>query len=134
MPTTTLLPVQQAIYAALEADAPLLAKVTGIFDQVPDGANFPYVTVGEGTEILWDTQDHDGRELTVTLDVWSQAKGFTEALGITDDLNRLLNHKQLALSGATMVQLWSEMVEPIRDPDGFTRHVVVRYRALVQIP
>lgn len=131
---SALLPVQRAIFAALTADATLPGKVVGIFDQVPDGTGFPYIVIGEATEALADTQDHDGRDITCTLHVWSQAKGFTECLSLAQDLNRILHHQILPLVGASWIYCSCELLEPMHDPDGITRHAVLQYRLFVQIP
>ena len=43
--------LQQSIFATLSADTPLLALLGGarIYDDVPQGAAFPYLTFGQST-------------------------------------------------------------------------------------
>lgn len=130
---TAALTVQQAIYSVLSADATLTA-LTAIYDFVPDGAGFPYVSIGEATEVPDDTHEHPGHQVTCTLHVWSRASGFTEALTILQSLHRLLDDVQFPLAVGTVVWSRSEFVQTLRDPDGITRHVPVRYRVWTQNP
>lgn len=132
MPTTAIFPVQQAFYAALTADSTLMAKLSAVYDYVPSEPVFPYVALGEGTEVPLNVFAKDGRDATVTLHIWSRAKGFKEATGILDDLNRLLDHKAIAVAGYSLIVCAYEFSQPMRDPDGFTRHIPVRYRVTVQ--
>jgi hypothetical protein len=43
------LAVQRAIYRTLAEDDELQSLVSGVFDDVPEGTEFPYVVIGEGT-------------------------------------------------------------------------------------
>jgi hypothetical protein len=131
--TTATLPVQQALYTVLSADSTLMAKLAGgVLDYVPAEPAFPYVALGEGTEVPLNVFAKDGRDVTVTLHIWSRAKGFAEADGILDDLNRLLDHKSLTISGYVHIVCAYEFSQTLRDPDGFTRHIPVRFRVTVQ--
>jgi hypothetical protein len=129
--TTATLAVQTAIYATLAADGPLTA-LAGIYDEPPQGAAFPYVTIGEATEVPWDTFGRQGRELVCTLHVWSRAKGFTEAATILQNVLRLLDRAALTVANYTAVRCVYEFGQPMRDPDGITRHIVARFRVSVE--
>ncbi len=124
--------IQKAVYAALAGDAVLATKVTGIFDGPPDGQAFPYVTLGEATERPADTFAGRGNEATMTLHIWSQAASFGEALGILAEINRILDRAALAVTGFKTVMCAYEWSETLRDPDGVTRHVPVRFRFIVE--
>ncbi|MFK7695403.1 DUF3168 domain-containing protein [Paenibacillus sp. HJGM_3] len=129
---SALLAIQTAIYARLTNDATLMAKLTGVHDEVPQDAAFPYVTLGESTSIPWRTQSRFGEEVTITLHIWSRYRGFKEALQILEDLNRLLADQVFAISGWEMSACYYEFSDTIRDDDGITRHVPVRYRLQLQ--
>lgn len=129
--------IQQAIYSLLTGDTTLMSKITGVYDEVPqdlvnDDTNFPFVTIGEATSVPFRTMTRFGEEVTVTLHVWSRYKGFKEALEILDDLNRLLADRDLNVAGYDTAACFYEFSETLRDPDGKTRHVPVRYRIIVQ--
>lgn len=132
MPLTSLWEIQKAVYAALTGDAVLMAKVKGVFDKVPDGQTYPYVTVGDATEVKDDTFTSKGFQATITCHIWSQYPGFKEALEILGEMNRILDGPSLIVFGFSHVYTRMEFCETLRDPDGVTRHVPVRYRIMTE--
>ena len=82
--------LQQAIYTALTGDSALMAMITGVHDHVPQGAAFPYVTIGEAAAVDWRTVGHDGMELTLVLHVWSRERGRQEAKQVLAEIHRIL--------------------------------------------
>jgi hypothetical protein len=66
------LAVQRAIYRTLAEDDELQSLVSGVFDDVPEGTEFPYVVIGEGTLLPDNYLTGFGREVRVTLHVWSR--------------------------------------------------------------
>lgn len=125
--------IQQAIYSRLTGDSVLMSKVTGVFDYVPDNQTFPYITIGEATSAPYRTFSRFGEEVTVTCHIWSRYDGFKEALDILADMNRLLaDRDDLSVTGYDLICCFFEFSETMRDPDGITRHVVARYRLIVQ--
>ena len=121
--------LQQAIYTALTGDATLMAMIQGVHDHVPQGAAFPYVTVGEATARDWSAVGLNGIEATLILNVWSRARGRKEAKQIMAEMHRILDDANLAVSGHALVDLRFEFSETMLDPDGLTYHGVTRYRA-----
>jgi hypothetical protein len=131
--SSALSPIQQAIYNRLTGDSALMTKVTGVFDYVPDNQAFPYVTLGEATSNPYRTFSRFGEEVTITCHIWSRYDGFKEALDILNEMNRLLADKDdLSVTGYDLICCFYEFSETLRDPDGITRHVPVRYRLVVQ--
>jgi hypothetical protein len=126
--------LQQAIFAALVADAPLVALLGGarIYDDVPQGAAFPYLTFGHSAARDWSTGSHDGDEHIVTLHVWSQANGKRQAHEIMGAIRTALHDKPLALTGHHLINLRHEFSEARRDPDGETTRGIVRFRAVTE--
>ena len=120
--------LQVAVRSRLIADQTLMAKVKGIFDAVPDNQTFPYVTIGDVTSVPNRTLDKFGEECTITLHIWSRYNGFKEAAEILNDLNRLLADEVFSVSGWQMEGCYYDFSETLRDPDGITRHIPVRYR------
>lgn len=129
---SSLWPIQQAIYSTLTGDAILVGMITGVFDHVPENQPFPYVTMGEGTEVPFRTFGRNGSETTLTMHIWSQYEGFKEALDILSRMNDLLDDQPLAVAGYSTVLLLFEHADTMLDSDGITRHVPVRYRMVVQ--
>ena len=62
-------PLQQALFAKLTGDASLLASLGGprVYDDVPQGADFPYLTFAQSTLRDWSTATESGEEHVVTL-------------------------------------------------------------------
>lgn len=125
--------LQIALVAKLTSDTALMSKVSGVYDQPPVGeAAYPYVTVGDAVPTLFDAFDVRGRTVLVTVHVWDRHKGNRRANPIVADLNRLLDRGSLNVSGLSVVSCLFEDANPMRDPDGVTRHIPVRYRIIVQ--
>lgn len=120
--------LQRALYARLVGDAALTAGITGVFDHVPEKTAPPYVRLGEGTEVPFDTFDRRGHEASVTLEVWSEAAGFREALEIADRVVALLTETPLAIDGHQLVSCELDTVSTLTDPDGRTRLVPITLR------
>ncbi|WP_018130712.1 DUF3168 domain-containing protein [Effusibacillus pohliae] len=129
---TSLNAIQKAIFDKLAGDATLARMVTGVFDEVPQGTGFPYITIGEMTEVPFNTFDRKGRDCTVTLHIWSQYPGNKEAVEILGRMNALLDYEPLNVEGLSLVHCQFENATTIEEPDGKTRHVPVRYRVVVQ--
>ena len=124
--------LQEAIYARLNNDSTLTSTYgASVFDEVPEGSSYPYVTIGESTALDYSTNDVNGSEQTLTLHVWSQYRGSKETKNILDRLHDLLHNYSLSVTGANLINLRLEFSDLLRDPDGITRHGVVRFRAVL---
>jgi hypothetical protein len=126
--------LQKAIYATLIADAPLVALLGGtrIYDDVPRGAAFPYVTFGPSTARDWSTGTESGSEHLLTLRVWSKAGGEKEVHLVLDAIRAALHEASLTLTGHRLVSLRHETSDATREPDGETYHGTARFRALTE--
>src|SRR5215212_5066022 len=91
--------LQQALFARLTADAPLLALLGGarVYDDVPQGADFPYLTFGQSVARDWSTASGAGEEHVITLHVWSQAKGRVQVHEILSAARAALHDQALSL-------------------------------------
>lgn len=123
-------PVQAAVLGALTADVALAGMVNGVFDYVIEGTSYPYVHVGEATETPDNTHSGFGRQTVVTLHVWSQHYGYSEALTIAARLIQVLDHQPLAIDGLTHVVTRFESSQTLTDPElpGDIRHVPMTFR------
>lgn len=124
--------LQEAIYSRLSNDSTLTdTNGASVYDEVPEGSSYPYVTIGESTALDYSTKDVSGSEQTLTLHVWSQYRGSKETKNIMDRLHDLLHNYSLSVTGANLINLRLEFSDLLRDPDGITRHGVVRFRAVL---
>jgi len=128
---------QQAVYAALAASAAVKALVgdpARVYDDVPEGAAFPYISIGDGTVADWGTKTTIGAEVTLTLHAWSRHGGRKEAKQILDAVHGALHQQPLAMAGHTPLDVRFEFAEDFLDEDGLTRHAVARYAVKTQTP
>lgn len=126
--------LQRSVYAALIGDSNVTGLLGGtrIYDHVPRGSVFPYVTFGQSSERDWSTGSEEGCEHVLTLHVWSQAAGRKQAEEIMAAMRNALHDKTLALTGYRLVNLRHEFSDARRDPDGETIHGIVRLRAVTE--
>jgi hypothetical protein len=124
--------LQSTIYSTLNGDNNLTSTLgASIFDEVPEGSATPYVTIGEDTAIDYSAGSEDGADVTVNIDVWSEYKGSKETKQIMDRIHDLLHDSNLSITGFNLVNLRFEFSDILRDPDGVTRHGVMRFRAII---
>jgi hypothetical protein len=126
--------LQQSIFAALTADAALTALLGAgrIYDDVPQGSALPYVTLGHATLRDASTATEDGAEHSLTVHVWSGARGKKETHAILAAIRAALHDQPLALTGHRLVNLRHELSEVRRDADGATIHGLARFRAVTE--
>ena len=123
---------QERLYATLNGDATLTNTLgAAVYDEVPEGSAYPYVNIGEETATAFDTKDLAGSQITINLHVWSQYKGSKEAKNIMDRVHTLLHDTSLSVTGFNLINLRFEFADILRDPDGITRHGVMRFRAVM---
>lgn len=126
--------LQKAVYGKLVANAGLTALLGGprVYDDVPRGAAFPYVTFGPSTVRDWSTGTEAGSEHLFTLRVWSKAGGEREVHLVLDALRAALHEASLTLSGHRLVSLRHEASEAARGGDGETYQGTARFRAVTE--
>lgn len=126
--------LQQAVFAKLTATPALTALLGGarVYDDVPERAEFPYLTFGQTSERDWSTGTDNGGEHTLTLHVWSRGAGRKEAVEILAAARAALHDAALTLAGHRLVNLRHEFSDARRDPDGETFHGTARFRAVTE--
>jgi Protein of unknown function (DUF3168) len=128
------LALQQAVYLTLTGTPALVAALGGthIHDDVPQPPTFPYVSFGPSSVTDADTATERADLHTLTLHIWSRARGRKE-LHILIDLVRLALHdKPLALTGHRLINIRHTQTDTRRLSDGETLHSTLRFRALTE--
>lgn len=122
--------VQGAFHERLTASPELTALITGVYDQVPETAAYPYIVLGESTEIPDNRLSGLGRQTTHTLHIWSQYAGYAQALAVLAVVVALFDHQPLTVPGLHHVSTQFEFCQTLTDPSppGNLRHVPVRFR------
>lgn len=105
-----------------------------VYDFVPEDATFPYIGLGEDTAIDWSTKTEAGQEVTHTVHFYSQAPGPQEIKDLIDRGIAALTSAPLDLSAAGFhVAVHSlDFNQTVKEPDGITRHAVLRFRFKIQ--
>ena len=102
-----------------------------VVDDVQLDQSYPFITLGEETTIDYGTKNQNGGETTLNLHIWSQYKGSKECKQIMDKVHDLLHDIDLTVSGFNLINLRFEYSDIVRDPDGSTRHGIMRFRAII---
>ena len=123
--------LQTTIYAALNVSAITSTLNCGVYDEVVEGNPYPFITLGEETVNDYGTKDLNGGDYTINIHIWSQYKGSKQTKEIMDKVHDLLHDIDLTVSGFNLINLRFEFSDIMRDPDGVTRHGVMRFRAII---
>ena len=127
--------VQQALFDALAASAEvqgLIGNPPRLFDHVPPGAAFPYVTFGAAHITPFDTKTEIGFEQIVTLDIWSRYRGGLEAKNILQATYDALHRATLAVGGEVFLLCEFHSADIAALDDGLTTHAAARFAVTTQ--
>lgn len=124
--------IHAAVYEVLSGDATLAGMVSGVWDEVPEGTAYPYVTIGEDLEQPDNSHDRHGWQTVLTLHVWSKRRGSTEAKRIASRVIALLDHQPLTVDGYHHVVTRYEFSQTLRDPEQHVRHIPIRFRVVTE--
>lgn len=127
-----------AIYSLLTSDVTLMALITGVFNEVPQKQTFPYVVIGndDNNERKFNTFGKKGKETHIFIHVYSLYKGDSEALGIAERIDVLLDWTSLTISSNTHIVTSFEGLNMEREEDDSqqikARHAILEYRIITQ--
>lgn len=126
--------LQKGVFGALSGDAPLAALLGGakVFDGVPAGTAFPYVSFGRASVFDWSTATEGGAEVLFSLHVWSQAKGAREAQAIMERVGARLDAGLGALDGHRLINLRLVSSETRFDEKAPAQRGTLRFRAVLE--
>lgn len=126
--------LQRGVYQALAGSVDLTTLLGGVrvYDDAPQAAPYPFITLGQSVVRDWSTGTEDGAEHNLTLHVWSRSGGKKQVLEILEAIRAVLHDQPLMLADHHLVNLRHEFSEARLDPDGDTFHGIVRYRAVTE--
>lgn len=97
--------VQQALYEVLSIDASLSAIVNGVYSNVPQNQDFPYVQIGsfEANEITQKARE----VVKITYDIiaFSQRNSLEEILNITSVVKNILNEPNFTMNDYNLIRI-----------------------------
>ena len=115
--------VQAAFFAAL---TPAVAPVP-VLDAAGPNQAFPYVTIGEFLGSQTDTLREQGADLELTVHVWSRQAGMQECQQLMTRCKDALDRQRLPVAGFQWVDTIWTYAQTLREPDGLTRHGILRF-------
>lgn len=122
--------LQKAVFKRLNEDSQLMSLVTAVYDFVPEEAEFPYVSIGEQTDVPFNTKFTVGENRTLVLHGWSDYPGKKQGYEINNLMLQALTKSPIQLEGGFSLQDFRK--EPgstvFQDIDGRTYHSVLRVR------
>lgn len=127
---TALWETHKAIFKRLSEDTALLQKVTGVFDAVPEGTLYPYVTIGEPVVTPFETKTTYGENIPWALHVYSTYKGKKESYEILNLMVQALTKAPWAVEGFKVLKVNIEPNMTVLNPaqDGFPYQGILRIR------
>ena len=130
--------VQTAVYNNLVNNAPLMAAINAVYDEVPQpnssGAesDFPYVTIGEDNHVSIDTDHELMDQVSITIHTWSRQSGRSQTKQIQGLISTSLNRANLSASGYKFINIARVDSQSFLDSDGFTRHGVQTFNLMIE--
>ncbi|MFC3051653.1 DUF3168 domain-containing protein [Kordiimonas pumila] len=125
--------LQEAVFAALAAATSLSALVTGVYDEAPTGASYPYAAMG-GTNLQPnDLKDRDGASISFDIILWSKEPSQLEVKELMAEVDRVLDKAALGVVGYSLVSLRLQSAAVTRqwNEDGSLYRGRLTYAALV---
>jgi len=125
--------VQQAIYEKLAADLayPIYDDVKQA-DDSGNGAEFPYITIGEDVHTTIDTDTELINQVSITIHTWSRFAGRSETKQIQGLIYGALHRANLSATGYNFINIAQVNSESQLDSDGFTRHGIQTFNLLIE--
>ena len=132
---TPVIALKGAVRARLLADAALADLLAGpkVYDEVPRGAEAPYVVFGDCTCRDNGTVSDAAHRTEMTLQVWSRHGGTHEALAIGDALSDALDDVTLPLAGHRMIACRIPATETRGFPDNGLTRLTLRLSIVTEV-
>ncbi len=126
--------LQQAMRAALIARAPLTTILGGahIFDEMPRGANAPYVQFTGIETRDWSVADQKAHEHFVSLEVASNSRSRAAAHAIANEVEATLDNATLTLADHKLINLRVIFTTVTRTKATENFGAVLRFRAATE--
>lgn len=131
------LELQDAVLAALKADPGVMTLVDDIYDEVPDsqwsGDRLAYISFGPHDVVDTGSECIRAGEHSLQLDCWTRGVGKVQAKRIVDAVARALDGRDdIVLATHSLAWISVGFRQVVDDPDGRTKHGIVRVTASIQ--
>lgn len=105
--------------------------ITGVFDDVPEGTAYPYITIGDDTATNISVKGLDMHEHSLNVHIYSRYRGRRGIKEIMSKVYTALNDVNFDVIGALGINIKHEFDTTIVEGDGITRHGIMRFRCVV---
>jgi hypothetical protein len=122
------LEIQKALYNLFTEGSPAVGYDT--YDDTPQGANYPYVVIGEATSEAFDSKTFNGFETAVIIHTWSRFNGREQIKEMMGSVYDLLHDTYLPVTGYNTALCLFEFSETFLENDGITRHGIQRFNLI----
>lgn len=123
--------VIKTVIATLKAD-PAVAAIVGdkVYSHIPQGEAEPFLEIAnQTTSVPFDTKDSTGDSITLSVDGWSVKETVKEATDLMAAVRRVLNRDNtLSVVGHSLIDIYWEFGQFVKEADGVTWHGHARYR------
>lgn len=109
------LALHKALLAALDA-----ALTVDVWDAVPQGSAYPYVTLDTSMAANADYLTSRKDERFVFLSIWSETRGQEEVLSIIGQIDAAMSGATLTLDTGRVARVWIDRKSTQRDADNVT--------------
>ncbi len=106
--------LQEAIFAALQGDAALGYDLTGIYDEAPADARYPYLAMGETSIRSGDLKDTSGAVINFDLMLWSDEASQMQVKELMATTDSALQNTDISLPGYDLVTLRLQSAGTVR--------------------
>lgn len=114
----------------LGSDSTLVSTLgAAVYQRVPENASYPYVVVGNSTEVPDQTYGDKGREVTITVHCWDDTPTDDDCHKIADRVTELLDCATFSL--ATYTLTYSLLESAVEVPEEHFLHIAVTFRVRV---
>lgn len=125
--------VLAAVYTALNVAG--MTALCAVHNGVPQTQTFPYLRLGDASEIREDCMGAPGKSVLVRLHVFSQSRSDLESAQIVSKAVELLHYQALTVSGHTLIacqyqQTFNGGTENVGSVE--TRHTVAEFAVTVR--
>lgn len=122
------LPIQQAVIAALKADAALAAIIGArAYDDVPADAAFPYACLTGWQHVPEEADCFDVAEYFFDFQCFSRSVGRVEVGRIARAVRGALARRELAIGDGLTASISHRTTLYFDEPDGLTRRAVLNF-------
>lgn len=126
--------LQKAVYLALAGNSTIttLCGPDKVFDGRPIRKDLPYLHFGNWQVDDFSTATEPGEEHRFEIEVWTENNGHLAAATIADAVVAALHDQQLAITGATLVNLRHERTRTSRPSQSRLYRARLEFRAVLE--